>query len=81
MIKNICMILLIFVLLGACGSQAAEREKHEEPGNRIGCQMLYVDKKVRAQEVEKFIIESQKNIAAIRQRCFLIIFLINEYSV
>mgnify|MGYP000054943116 CR=1 FL=1 len=60
MIKNICMILLIFVLLGACGSQAAEREKHEEPGNRIGCQMLYVDKKVRAQEVEKFIIESQK---------------------
>ena len=60
MIKNICMILVIFLLLGACSGQAAERGKREAPDHKSACQMVYADKKVRAQEVEKFIIENQK---------------------
>lgn len=70
MIKNICIILAIFVLLGACGNRAAEQEKNEGLVNRSGSQMIYVDNSEKVQEIEKFIIENQKNIAAIRQRCF-----------
>ena len=44
MIKNICMILVIFLLFGACSSQATERGKHEAPDNKSACQMMYADK-------------------------------------
>lgn len=74
MIKNICMILVIFLLLGACSGQAADRGKREAPDHKSACQMVYADKHGSVQEFEKFIIENQKNIAAIRRRCFLLYF-------
>ena len=61
MIKNICMILVIFLLFGACSSQATERGKHEAPDNKCACQMMYADKNGSVQEVEKFIIENKKH--------------------
>lgn len=60
MIKNICMILVIFLLLGACSGQAADRGKREAPDHKSACQMVYADKHGSVQEFEKFIIENQK---------------------
>ena len=60
MIKNICMILVIFLLLGACSGQAADRGKREAPDHKSACQMVYADKHGSVQEFEKFIIQSQK---------------------
>ena len=60
MIKNICMILVIFLLLGACSGQAADRGKREAPDHKSACQMVYADKHGSVQEFENFIIENQK---------------------
>ena len=65
------MMGVIFLLVGACSGQAADRGKREAPDHKSACQMVYADKHGSVQEFEKFIIENQKMLFQLRKIAIL----------